>query len=59
MHPQLVSAGASGAVFGITGGLITYLWMKKAPLDFALAKKELTSLGIFVGYNFIYSLKPE
>jgi rhomboid protease GluP len=58
VHPQLVSAGASGAVFGITGGLITYLWMKKAPLDFALAKKELTSLGIFVGYNFIYSLKP-
>ncbi len=58
VHPQLVSAGASGAVFGLAGGLITYLWMKKAPIDFSIAKKELTSLGIFVGYNFIYSLKP-
>ncbi len=58
VHPQQVSAGASGAVFGLAGGLITYLWMKKAPIDFSIAKKELTSLGVFVGYNFIYSLKP-
>jgi membrane associated rhomboid family serine protease/cytochrome c-type biogenesis protein CcmH/NrfG/DNA-directed RNA polymerase subunit RPC12/RpoP len=58
VHPQLVSAGASGAVFGLAGGLITYLALKKAPIDFSIAKKELTSLGLFVGYNFIYSLKP-
>lgn len=58
VHPQLVSAGASGAVFGISGGLITYLALKKAPLSFERAKKQLTSLGIFIGYNFIYSLKP-
>ena len=58
VHPQLVSAGASGAVFGIAGGLITYLWLKKSPLDFARAKKQLSSLGLFVAYNFIYSLKP-
>ena len=58
VHPQLVSAGASGAVFGISGGLITYLALKKAPLSLAFAKKQLSSLGIFVAYNFIYSLKP-
>lgn len=58
VHPQLVSAGASGAVFGISGGLITYLALKKAPLSFERAKKQLTSLAIFIGYNFIYSLKP-
>jgi membrane associated rhomboid family serine protease/Flp pilus assembly protein TadD len=58
VHPQLVAAGASGAVFGISGGLITYLALKKAPLSFERAKKQLSSLGIFVAYNFIYSLRP-
>jgi len=58
VHPQLVGAGASGAVFGISGGLITYLALKKAPLSFDRVKKQLTSLGIFLAYNFIYSLKP-
>ena len=58
VHPQLVSAGASGAVFGVAGGLITYLALKKAPLTFESAKKRLSSLGIFLAYNFIYSLRP-
>jgi membrane associated rhomboid family serine protease/Flp pilus assembly protein TadD len=58
VHPQLVAAGASGAVFGVTGGLITYLGLKKAPLDFARAKKQLTNLAVFVGINFFYSLGP-
>lgn len=58
VHPQLVSAGASGAVFGISGGLITYLALKKAPLTFESAKKRLSSLGVFLAYNFIYSLRP-
>lgn len=58
VHPQVVGAGASGAVFGVAGGLITYLWLKKAPLDLGRAKKQLSSLGIFVAYNFLYSLQP-
>jgi membrane associated rhomboid family serine protease/Flp pilus assembly protein TadD len=58
VHPQLVSAGASGAVFGISGGLITYLALKKAPLSLDRAKKQLTTLGIFLAYSFIGSLKP-
>ena len=58
VHPQLVSAGASGAVFGVAGGLITYLALKKAPLSLTVAKKQLTSLGIFLAYNFMYSLRP-
>ena len=47
VHPQLVAAGASGAVFGISGGLITYLALKKAPLSFAFIKRQFSSLGIF------------
>jgi len=58
VHPQLVSAGASGAVFGVAGGLVTYLWLKKAPLAFDSVKKELTSLGIFIAYILFYSLQP-
>jgi membrane associated rhomboid family serine protease/Flp pilus assembly protein TadD len=58
VHSQLVSAGASGAVFGVAGGLVTYLWLKKAPLAFESVKKELTSLGIFIANNLFYSLQP-
>ncbi len=57
-HPEVVSAGASGAVFGITGGLVTYLWLKKAPIDLAKVKAELSSLGVFLAYNLFYSLRP-
>jgi rhomboid protease GluP len=57
VHPILVSAGASGAIFGVVGGLVTYLWLKKAPLDFARVKLQLRSLGIFIAYNILYSLR--
>jgi membrane associated rhomboid family serine protease len=57
VHPQIVSAGASGGVFGVAGGLVTYLWLKKAPLDFASVKSQLQRLGIFIGINVIYSLQ--
>ncbi len=57
VHPENVSAGASGAVFGVAGGLVTYLWLKKAPIDFARVKLQLRSLGIFVGYNILFSLR--
>jgi rhomboid protease GluP len=57
VHPQIVSAGASGGVFGVAGGLVTYLWLKKAPLDFVSVKSQLQRLGIFIGINVIYSLQ--
>ena len=58
VHPQITSAGASGAVFGITGGLVAYLALKKAPLEIETVKKQLKSLGIFLAYNLFYSLRP-
>jgi rhomboid protease GluP len=57
VHPQIVSAGASGAVFGVAGGLVTYLWLKKAPLEFTTVRSQLQRLGIFIGINVIYSLQ--
>lgn len=58
IHPQLVAAGASGAVFGVAGGIVTYLWLGKAPLDFARVRAQLGNLGIFLGINLIYSFRP-
>jgi rhomboid protease GluP len=57
VHPQIVSAGASGGVFGVAGGLVTYLWLEKAPLDYASARGQLQRLGVFIGINVIYSLQ--
>jgi len=58
IRPELVSAGASGAVFGVAGGLVTYLWLKKAPFDTERIKKQLKSLATFLGINLIYSFRP-
>jgi rhomboid protease GluP len=57
VHPLVTGAGASGGVFGVAGGLVTYLWLKKAPMDFASVKGQLQRLGIFIGINVIYSLQ--
>lgn len=56
-HPLVVSAGASGAIFGVAGGLVTFLSLKKVPAPASAVKKSLTSLAVFVGYNILYGLK--
>ena len=56
-NPSRVSAGASGAVFGAAGGLVTFLYLKKAPISMEYATRRLKSLGIFIVYNLIYGMK--
>lgn len=55
MHGETISAGASGAIFGLYGIFLAFL------LFHGIAKEErkalLTSILIFVGYNLIYGLK--
>ena len=58
LHPDLVSAGASGAIFGLYGGLFGFLLMDRRALPGRLIKSQVTSAGIFVFYNLIYGLKP-
>ncbi len=54
-HDLTVSAGASGAVFGMYG---VFLAMLTTNLIEKEARKQLlTSIGIFVGYNLLYGLK--
>jgi membrane associated rhomboid family serine protease len=53
-NPWRVSAGASGAIFGVTGAFVSYLYFKKAPMDPGQVKQKLKSLFIFIGYNLLY-----
>lgn len=57
LHPRLVSAGASGAIFGLAGGLIALLGMKKAQISSAAMQQALKSVVIFVIYNLAYGMK--
>nr|WP_262919975.1 rhomboid family intramembrane serine protease [Niabella hibiscisoli] len=54
-HDLTISAGASGAIFGMYG---VFLAMLTTDLIEKEARKSLlTSIGIFVGYNLLYGLK--
>jgi membrane associated rhomboid family serine protease/Tfp pilus assembly protein PilF len=52
-NPWRVSAGASGAIFGVAGAFVSYLYLKKTPIDSGVARQKLKSLAIFIGYNLL------
>jgi rhomboid protease GluP len=52
--PNTVSAGASGAIFGVAGGLVVFLYLGKMPFPRTAIRGILTSTLIFVGYNLLY-----
>ena len=57
-HPSLVSAGASGAIFGLYGALLGFLLRHRGSIPAeslaSLRKGALT----FIGYNLLYGLRP-
>jgi rhomboid protease GluP len=53
-HPLTVGAGASGAIFGLAGVLVSFVYLKKAPSHLQLDSRMLGSLGTFILYNLIY-----
>jgi membrane associated rhomboid family serine protease len=53
-NPWRVSAGASGAIFGVAGAFVSYLYFKKAPMDPKDVRQKLKNLLIFIGYNLLY-----
>jgi len=53
-----VSAGASGAIFGIAGAFVSYLYFRKTEVNQDLLKKKLKSLTIFILYNLVYGMQP-
>jgi rhomboid protease GluP len=54
---EMVSAGASGAIFGLYGVLLALLTTKLIPTT--MRKGLLQSMGIFVVYNLIYGARSE
>lgn len=54
-HANTVSAGASGAIFGLYGVFLALLFTDLIPKE--TRKQLLQSIGIFVLYNLIYGLK--
>ena len=57
-HPQGTGAGASGAIFGLAGGLIAVLYLGKLPIAKAALKPTLRSLVMFAAYNLFFGLVP-
>ena len=57
-HPSVVSAGASGAIFGLYGALLGFLVRHRGSIPAeslaSLRKGALT----FIGYNLLYGLRP-
>jgi len=54
-HDNTVSAGASGAIFGLYGVFLALLTTKL--IDKAMRQALLQSIAIFVGFNLLYGLK--
>jgi rhomboid protease GluP len=51
LHPERVSVGASGAIFGVAGALITALYLGKLPIPREHLKMTLNSLLFFAVVN--------
>jgi rhomboid protease GluP len=54
IHPAAVGAGASGAIFGLAGALITALYLGKLPYPRQMLSGLLRSLLSFAGYNLFF-----
>lgn len=54
VHPATVSAGASGAIFGVAGALIASLKLGKFSAPGAAVKGTLSSVLTFAAYNLIF-----
>ena len=55
-NPQVVSAGASGAIFGLYGGLIGYLLTGSQEVPRHIAKSLQRNALIFLGCNLLWGL---
>jgi rhomboid protease GluP len=54
-HTPAVGAGASGAIFGLAGMLLSFLYLGSFPLPRQALQPIIRSLFAFAGYNLIFS----
>ncbi len=52
-RPDTVSVGASGAIFGVAGALAAMVYFKKLPVDRAVLKRDIGSIGAVIFYNLV------
>jgi membrane associated rhomboid family serine protease/Flp pilus assembly protein TadD len=57
-HPLAAGAGASGAIFGMAGALVSYVYLKKTPSHLKINSRMLGSLGTFIAYNLAFGALP-
>lgn len=55
-HPSVVSAGASGAIFGIAGALLVAFWFARLPLSKSAISSTSISLVVFAAYTLAYGI---
>jgi rhomboid protease GluP len=53
-NPYLVSAGASGAIFGLYGALLGFLLMRRDSIPSEVLEPLTKNALIFIGYNAVY-----
>ena len=56
-HPEVVGAGASGAIFGLAGALLAAFYLGKFPVSRAAIQPTLKSLLSFAGWNLFLGLR--
>ena len=54
LHPTIVAAGASGAIFGVAGALLPVLHLRKIPAIVSLRGRGGLGIGGFIVYNLVY-----
>jgi len=55
-HPYVVSAGASGAIFGLYGALLGYLIASRNSIPAEVLSPLTRSAMVFVGFNLVYGI---
>ncbi len=53
-NPRAITVGASGAVFGLAGALVSALYLGKLPVSRHAIQSTLKSLLLFAGYNLFF-----
>ncbi|MBB6242407.1 rhomboid family intramembrane serine protease [Rhodanobacter sp. MP1X3] len=53
-NPEVNSAGASGAIFGLIGGLLVFVLNPRNRVPKAVVQEHRNSTLLFVGYNLFY-----
>ncbi|MGI9103406.1 MAG: rhomboid family intramembrane serine protease [Terriglobales bacterium] len=56
-NPVVVTAGASGAIFGVAGALIATLYLAKLPAPRNELRISLVSLVVFAAFNLVYGIR--